>query len=247
MDTTAATLDPESLADLVTGQTNAVAGGPAAVSEASAADRAYAYVRGEVLCRRIAGNDLITEGQIADAVGVSRTPVREALLRLQADGMVRLLPKRGALVLPVTAEEMADVLETRRLVETFAARRAVTDGSPTQLVAALQAHIDDMRDAAKRRDTVAYVEADRAFHLEIVAAAGNEILTTLYRSLRDRQLRMGVVNLLADGDVDPARMRRSADEHEQITQAIASRSVRAVDAAVDAHLDDAGRLLSRRR
>src|SRR5690606_12483030 len=94
----AAALETESIVDLVTGQVPAVG----TTDDVSAADRAYAYVRREVLCRRVAGNDLITEGQIADAVGVSRTPVREALLRLQADGMVRLLPKRGALVLPVT-------------------------------------------------------------------------------------------------------------------------------------------------
>jgi DNA-binding GntR family transcriptional regulator len=215
---------------------------------ASAADRAYAYVRGEIMARRMAGNDLVSEGQVADAVGVSRTPVREALLRLQAEGLLRLLPKRGALVLPVTAAEMADVLETRRLVETFAARKIVTDGAVGSLVAALNRHIDDMRAAAKRRDTAAYVEADRAFHLEMVAAAGNEILTSLYRSLRDRQLRMGVVNLLADeGAPDTTRMRNSADEHERITEAIASRSVRAVDAAINEHLDDASRLLTRRR
>src|SRR5690606_30047175 len=108
---------------------------------------------------------------------------------------------------------------TRRLVETFAARKAVTDGNPAPLVARLQGHIDDMREAARQRDPLAYVEADRAFHLELVASSGNEILTSLYRSLRDRQLRMGVVNLLDDGDVDPARMRRSADEHAQITDA----------------------------
>lgn len=239
----AAALETDSIVDLVTGQVPAVG----TTDDVSAADRAYAYVRREVLCRRVAGNDLITEGQIADAVGVSRTPVREALLRLQADGMVRLLPKRGALVLPVTHDEMVDVLETRRLVETFAARKAVTDGNPAPLVARLQGHIDDMREAARQRDPLAYVEADRAFHLELVASSGNEILTSLYRSLRDRQLRMGVVNLLDDGDVDPARMRRSADEHAQITDAIASRSVRAVDAAIDTHLEDAGRLLSRRR
>jgi DNA-binding GntR family transcriptional regulator len=228
---------------LITGEITAI---PAV--NASAADRAYAYVRGEIMARRMAGNDLVSEGQIADAVGVSRTPVREALLRLQAEGLLRLLPKRGALVLPVTAEEMADVLETRRLVETFAARKIVTDGPVGSLVAALNRHLDDMRAAAKRRDTAAYVEADRAFHLEMVAAAGNEILTSLYRSLRDRQLRMGVVNLLADeGATDTTRMRNSADEHKRITEAIASRSVRAVDAAINEHLDDASRLLTRRR
>jgi len=218
---------------------------------ASAADHAYAWVRGEILARRFAGNDIVSEGQIAEAVGVSRTPVREALLRLQAEGMVRLLPKRGALVLPVTPEEMADVIETRRLVELHAARKVVTESSTAavaHLVARLEGHIGAMREAAKQRDTVAYVEADRAFHLELVAQAGNEILTALYRSLRDRQLRMGVVNLLADdGAAETARMRTSASEHERIAEAVAARSVRAIDAAIASHLDDAGRLLSRRR
>ena len=66
-------------------------------------------------------------------------------------------------------------------------------------------HIDEMRTAAKQRDTTAYVEADRAFHLELVAAAGQRDPHALYRSLRDRQLRMGVVNLLADGRAWPTR------------------------------------------
>src|ERR1700709_2127711 len=83
----------------------------------SAADRVSAHARPAVLCRRYAPHDLITEGELADAVGVSRTPVREALLRLQAEGLVTLLPKRGAMVMPVTAAEVGDVLETRRLIE----------------------------------------------------------------------------------------------------------------------------------
>ncbi len=80
----------------------------------SAADRVYEYAKAGILERRFGSHDLLTEGELAAAVGVSRTPVREALLRLQGDGLIRLLPKRGALVLPVTADEIADVLETRR-------------------------------------------------------------------------------------------------------------------------------------
>src|ERR1700733_10344091 len=173
----------------------------------SAADRAYAYIKGEILARRFAPHDLLSEGQLAGAVGASRTPVREALLRLQGEGLVRLLPKRGALVLPVTGDEMADVMETRRLVETFAARKVLTHQPSAALEPVLERHLDAMRAATKAHDVVAYVQADRDFHLAIVAATGNEIITSLYRSLRERQLRMGTVNLL-DGtgtNVDPAR------------------------------------------
>jgi DNA-binding GntR family transcriptional regulator len=215
----------------------------------SAADRVYEYAKAGILGRRFAPHDLLTEGDLAAAVGVSRTPVREALLRLQADGLIRLLPKRGALVLPVTPDEMADVLETRRLIETFAIRKAIAAAGPS-LVYRLEDHLERMRQAARAHAARDYAEADRDFHEEIVAATGNDILTTLYRSLRDRQLRMGVVNLLDEdtGSVDPAgvaRMRANIADHEAIRHAIAARSVRAGEAAVGAHLERAEQQLRR--
>jgi DNA-binding GntR family transcriptional regulator len=216
----------------------------------SAADRVYRYAKDAILSRRLGAHDLLTEGELADAVGVSRTPVREALLRLQAEGLVQLLPKRGALILPVTPDEVADVLETRRIVETYAVRKAITaPGSGLQHV--LEKHLDRMRTATHERAARSYAEADRDFHDAIVAATGNKILATLYRSLRDRQLRMGVVNLLADGtgEIDPAgvaRMRANIADHEAILAAIAARTLRAGEAAVTAHLDRAEHQLSRR-
>ena len=93
---------------------------------------------------------MLSEGQIALAVGVSRTPVREALLRLEAEGVLRLLPKRGALVLPVTTEQMLDLIEARRLIETFAVRKVISGAARrviAALVAALNAHLDLMRAA----------------------------------------------------------------------------------------------------
>lgn len=215
----------------------------------SAADRVYEYAKAGILGRRFASHDLLTEGDLAAAVGVSRTPVREALLRLQSDGLIRLLPKRGALVLPVTSDEMADVIETRRLIETFAVRKAIGAGD-AGLAGRLETDIARMRQAARDRAARDYAEADRDFHDQIVAATGNAILTTLYRSLRDRQLRMGVVNLLDEstGAVDTAgaaRMRANIADHEAILAAIAARSVRAGEAAVAAHLERAEQQLRR--
>ena len=89
----------------------------------SAADRAHRYVRERILSGEIAGAAMITEGEIAEATGVSRTPVREAFLRLQAEGLLALHPKRGALVQPITPGEADDVFELRELIEAHAARR----------------------------------------------------------------------------------------------------------------------------
>jgi DNA-binding GntR family transcriptional regulator len=226
--------------------TEALAARP--LASVSAADRAYAYVKGEILARRFAPHDLLSEGQLAAAVGASRTPVREALLRLQGEGLVRLLPKRGALVLPVTVGEMADVMETRRLVETFAARKVLGRPPPAALGPVLERQLDAMRAAMEAHDAAAYVQADRDFHLAIVAATGNEIITSLYRSLRERQLRMGTVNLLNDTgtSVDPARMRSTLAEHERIRDALRAGRADAVVKAIGAHLDHAEHTLTRR-
>jgi DNA-binding GntR family transcriptional regulator len=67
----------------------------------SATDRAYAYTKARVLDSTFAGGELLTEGEVAEALRMSRTPVREAFLRLEGEGLLRLYPKRGALVVPV--------------------------------------------------------------------------------------------------------------------------------------------------
>jgi len=93
------------------------------VEKIPAAERVYAYVKAAILDRVYPGGELLTEGELATAVGVSRTPVREALLRLEESGLVKLYPKRGALVLPVLPQEIEDVLEARELIETHAAAK----------------------------------------------------------------------------------------------------------------------------
>jgi DNA-binding GntR family transcriptional regulator len=143
---------------------------------------------------------------------------------------------------------MADVMETRRLVEKFAARKVLTHQPSAALGPVLERHLDAMRAAMEAHDVVAYVQADRDFHLAIVAATGNEIITSLYRSLRERQLRMGTVNLL-DGtgpNVDPARMQSTLAEHERIRDALRAGRADAVVKAGGAHLDHAESTLARR-
>ena len=211
----------------------------------SAAERVYRYVRAGILNRRFADNDLLAEGRIADETGVSRTPVREALLRLEAEGMVRLLPKRGALVLPVSAAEWRDVLATRELVETYCVRRVLESGAAPSLSPRLSAALATLEQAAADGDVAAYVAADRDFHAAIVAAAGNSILIRLYGSLRDRQLRMGAANLLGEGGLaDSARTRRTIADHSAIANAIATRDLDAAVTLTIEHLATAARVLA---
>ncbi|GAA2999298.1 GntR family transcriptional regulator [Streptomyces drozdowiczii] len=192
--------------------------GPAPVSppakQPPAAERVYAHVKDAVLDRRYEGGTLLTEGGLAEAVGVSRTPVREALLRLEVEGLIKLYPKKGALVLAVSAQEIADVVETRLLVEEFAARKAVP-ASP-QLISRLEGLLEEQRRFSEAGDLATVSVKDRCFHAEIVRHAGNEILSRLYDQLRDRQLRMGVAVM----EAHPDRIAANIAEHSELLEAI---------------------------
>lgn len=202
-----------------------------------AAERVYAYVKQAVLDRRYEGGSLLTEGELAEAVGVSRTPVREALLRLEVEGLIRLYPKKGALVLPVSAREIRDVVETRLLVETHAARAALP--LPATVLEELAELLERQKRLAESGDLAEVAVADRCFHATLVKATGNEILGRLYDQLRDRQLRMGVAVMHAH----PERVAKNITEHAEILQALRQGDVDAAVEAVDRHISSVNKLL----
>ncbi|WP_330338846.1 GntR family transcriptional regulator [Streptomyces sp. NBC_00557] len=195
-----------------------------------AADRVYAHVKQGVLDRRYEGGTLLTEGELAEAVGVSRTPVREALLRLEVEGLIRLYPKKGALVLPVSAQEIADVVETRQLVEEHAARKAVP--APPALLERLAELLEQQKAQAAAGDLAGAAVTDRCFHAEIVRSGGNEILSRLYDQLRDRQLRMGVAVMHSH----PDRIAKTLAEHEEILRALSAGDAEAAVEVVHRHV-----------
>ncbi|MFJ6630998.1 GntR family transcriptional regulator [Streptomyces sp. NPDC091376] len=204
---------------------------PAApVKQPPAADRVYAHIKQAVLDRRYEGGTLLTEGELAEAVGVSRTPVREALLKLEMEGLLKLYPKKGALVLAVSAQEIADVVETRLLVEEFAVRRAVP--APPRLIVRLEELLEEQRRRAESGDLAEVAITDRSFHAEIVRHAGNEILSRLYDQLRDRQLRMGVAVMHSH----PDRIAKNVTEHAEILEAIRDGDTERAAACVRRHL-----------
>ncbi|GAA4849049.1 GntR family transcriptional regulator [Actinomycetospora corticicola] len=194
----------------------------------SAKERAYRHTKAAILDGRLPGGDLISEGQVAEVLAMSRTPVREAFLRLEAEGLLRLFPKRGALVVPVSPAEVEAVLEARELVEGHAVTKlcATTEPERAAVVARLREVLAEQRAAFAAGDEQAFAEGDRRFHTVLVESAGNPILSELYTSLRDRQLRMNLGSLLGHG---PARAEEILGQHEAILAALGP------DRSVEAH------------
>lgn len=197
----------------------------------AAKDRVLRHVREHILDGTYAGGTLLSEGEVAEETGVSRTPVREAFLLLEAEGLMRLYPKRGALVVAVSPDEVRDVMETRMLVERHAVRRVAEAGAPG-LGARLEDLLRTQTELADRGDGAGFVDADREFHRAIVEAAGNAILTRLYDSLRDRQRRMGTASILRE----PSLVRRFLADHVTLAAALRAGDADAAERALVDHL-----------
>jgi DNA-binding GntR family transcriptional regulator len=200
----------------------------------TAKDRALDYVKAQVLTGAFPGGELISEGDVAAALGMSRTPVREAFLRLEADGLLRLYPQRGALVVPVSPDEVRAVIEARLVLEQFAAGKVVGRG-PAACAAVferLAGELRRQRDAAAADDWREFLDADRAFHAITLDESGNTILSGFYSTLRDRQMRMIGESTLRE----PSRVATIIDEHQGIAEALRDGDPQRALQAVQSHL-----------
>lgn len=181
----------------------------------------YGHTKELIISGELAGGSLISEGEIAEQVGVSRTPVREAFLRLQAEELLQLFPKRGAVVVPLAAGEGEDVLELREALESAAVRRILRfdEDALVRVVERLRGVVREQDVPAREGDIPAFARVDELFHRSIVAASGNAIAERFYSSLGDRQRRMAAQHL--------APRARHLDvlvaEHASLVDAIADR------------------------
>ncbi|MGW4471870.1 GntR family transcriptional regulator [Nonomuraea sp. NPDC004354] len=178
-----------------------------------------AHLAYETLKRRIVEVELrpgerLIERDLAAELRVSRIPLREALRRLAAEGLVVLVPGRGALVSPFTPDDVRDLFDVRESLEALAARlaaeRADADG-----LARLRACMDRAREAIAGEDRAAIAAANADFHHEVVAISGNALLADLMRPLDARLHRL----FRLTSDRDPGRQ---SQEHAELYAAIAA-------------------------
>lgn len=199
----------------------------------SASDQVYEHVRERILDGAISAGELITEGQFVEATGLSRTPVREAFLRLEAEGWLKLYPKRGALVVPVQPEEKEQVLEARQLIEKHAMTTIAASASAAENVSRrLREITDQTREAMEADDIATFTTLDAEFHLVLVNASGNDILSDIYRGLRDRLRRMTTRSVWHD----KTRMEAIVKDHGDLAEIVARRDVAAFSARLIDHM-----------
>ncbi|MEV0086922.1 MULTISPECIES: GntR family transcriptional regulator [Saccharopolyspora] len=196
----------------------------------SGRELAYDHLKDTVLSDPSMQGQFVNEQALADEIGVSRTPIREALLLLAAEELVQLVPKRGAYIAPVGGREIRELFEIRAMIECYAARRAVElDAVPLEQ---MRAELDAQRELGGDDQARAFIDRDHGFHAALVCAVGNDMLSKTYDALRARQIRAGIVALFSVS----GRRKAVLAEHEAILAALAAGDAEAATKAITEHL-----------
>jgi DNA-binding GntR family transcriptional regulator len=197
---------------------------------ANAAQRAYDFAKWAILNAVYPAGEVLTVSALAGEIGLSRTPVREALLRLEAEGLVEVVPGRGVVVASFSPAEVEDVLEARTLIENYTAARSF-EQRKSFLPDLLRVH-EEMKRRRREQDTAGFTAADRHFHEIIVDGAENVVLSEIYRSLRERQTLF--TSTMVRGRAD--RMDAAIEEHQRIIERLEGDDEDAFIDVVNAHL-----------
>jgi DNA-binding GntR family transcriptional regulator len=173
----------------------------------------------------------VPELEISKDLGVSRTPIREALKVLASEGLVELLPLRGAVVKTFSRKDAADMLEVMGLLESFAAQKACkADQKRIDQVMAMHEKMRVMYEKGKRPE---YFELNQKIHDALVSMADNEALSMAHNALSKRMR-----SLRYSGNSTPDNWRGALEDHELIAQALAQRDVKKIKRAVQTHFDN---------
>jgi DNA-binding GntR family transcriptional regulator len=196
-----------------------------------AADGAYSELRRRILAGAIPAGTHLGEAEIAGSLGVSRTPVREALQRLSADGLVDLVPHRGAQTISWTPADLADVFELRALLEPYGAARAASRGLSAAALALMSELCDQMESAVRDADFGRVAELNTSLHNAVLAAAGNPRLADMVKTI---VLVPVVIGTFARYDAEA--LHRSMQHHRELIVALRAGDAAWAESVMRAHL-----------
>lgn len=202
----------------------------APLSLSSRQQEVYARLRAAILSGALAPGARLTELDLARQFGTSQAPIREALRRLEQEGLVRAFPRRGTYVTRLTAPEIEEVYSLRAELEAYAVRRYI-ERADRDALALPRRLLAELRDAAARDDQAALVEADLRFHRALCDGAGNDLLGQVW-SLIDGRVR----GMMAVGDLLSGDLRRIAELHLPLVAAIEARDTTRAEALIREHL-----------
>ena len=197
----------------------------------SLAKMAYEAIRKSILSGQWKIGELYNEKAIAADLGISRTPVREALLELASQDLIIFLPRRGLMVNRFTRRDVDEIFELRKAIE-LAAVEKITVTSPPFDLFEIEDALLSQRKAVKQKDYLAFMEADRLFHTSVSELTSNRRLIAILDNIRDMIHVMGAKALALEG-----RAVEVIKEHQTILEAVKKGNIEEARRAMAYHLD----------
>jgi DNA-binding GntR family transcriptional regulator len=191
----------------------------------------YEHLREKLLNGEIPPHNHLIEAKIAEDLGISRTPVREALHSLELEGLIQSIPRVGYVVKPISEQEVEEICEIRGAIEGLAARWAI-EKAHGKLVVELGKNISASEDKVSKGHTKAFVEMDAQFHEIISKFSGSQRLLELAQTLRRHMLRYRVQSIYSVDNV-----LRAIEGHKGILRAIEKRDLDEVNKAIRYHME----------
>ena len=173
----------------------------------------------------------INESELGPRLGVSRTPLREALRTLASEGLIELVRSKGAVVRRFGYEDVRDMLESLKAMESYAARLAMTRATDGEIAAVLARH-DAMVERYAVRDRLAYYKLNQSIHTAIVALAHTASLSELHELVQGRLKRIRYL-----GNHGPEKWAAAMADHEEMAKALRNRDGEALATALEHHMD----------
>lgn len=205
---------------------------PAIAKPESLAKMARDSLLNSILSGELNSDEVYNEMALAKDLGISRTPVREALLELSVLGFIKFIPRRGVVVNRLDRQDINEIFEIRKALETAIVEKAARAEVPADLTE-IEKTLRDQRAAMADNDYTAFLDADRSFHVRFSRLTNNGRMTAILVNLRDMIHMMGARALHLDG-----RAETVVSEHERIIDAVKRRDPEAARAAMLHHLEE---------
>lgn len=195
-------------------------------------DVVFRTLRQAILKGELAPGERLMEIQLSKRLGVSRTPIREAIRKLELEGLVIVIPRRGAEVAGITEKNLRNVLEVRRSLEELAIDLACQRMSEDE-IGELEIAQKNFCAALQTNDMIAIAQTDEAYHDVIYAGTKNDRLVQILNNLREQMYRYRIEYIK-----DTGKRRLLPIEHENILQALKNRNIEMAKAAMREHIDN---------
>ncbi len=201
------------------------------IARVSLHDEVLTRVRDMIIEGKLTPGSRINEGQVGALLGVSRTPLREAIKSLVSEGLVEIITAKGAVVRRFDEKAIFNILEVLKALEQTAARLLCLRASDAE-IAALQATHEKMMQLYRKGDRLAYFKLNQQIHSGIALASGNAVLAQTHEQLQSRIKRIRFI-----GNEEPGRWAGAVAEHEEMNAAIITRDVERLVHILGLHLD----------